>query len=118
MNEIKDFRRTPDIVGFNYEDLCRYPHLEFLELFNVLKFDEFSRVKNPLTHLRAYYDQLIGFGKYETLLMRLFSPSLKEAALEWFISEEIKQWPSWNALVKYVLESFGYNIEFIRDQYT
>lgn len=28
MNAMKDFRHTPDIVGFNYEDLCRHPHLE------------------------------------------------------------------------------------------
>ena len=49
--------------------------------------------------------------------MRLFSRSLKEEALEWFISKEIKQWPSWNVLVNDFLEWFGYNIEIIRDQY-
>ena len=68
-NAMKDFRHTPDIVGFNYEDLCCHPHLELAEDFKVPKFDKFSGVQNPLTHLRAYSDQLIGVWKDETLLM-------------------------------------------------
>jgi len=71
-----------------------------------------------LTHLRAYCDQLIGVGKYEALLMRLFSRSLKGEDLEWFISKEIKEWPSWNALAKGFIERFGYNVEFIPDRYS
>ena len=73
MNAMKDFRHTPDIVGFNYEDLCCHPHLEFLESFKVPKVDAFRRVENPLTHFRTYCDKFIGFGKDEALLMRLFS---------------------------------------------
>ena len=73
MNAMKNFRPTPDIVRFHYEDLWRHPHLEFLEGFKVSKFGAFNRVGNPLTHLRVYYDQIIGFGKYEALLKRLFS---------------------------------------------
>ena len=46
-------RHTPDIVKFNYGDLCRHSHLEFLDGFKVPKFDAFGRVGNPLTHLRA-----------------------------------------------------------------
>ena len=69
MNSMNDFRHTQDIVGFNYEDLCRHLHLELPEGFKVPKFYTFSGVENPLTHLRAYCDQLIGVGKYEALLM-------------------------------------------------
>ena len=117
MNATKDFRHTPDIVGFIYEDLFRHLHFELLEGFKVPMFDAFSRVENLLTHLRVNYHQLIGFGKDEDFLMRLISRSLKEEALEWFVSKEIKQWPGWNALVKDFLERFGYKIERIHDQY-
>ena len=63
MNAINDFQHTTDMVGFNYEVLCRHPHMELPESFKVPKFDTFSGVENPLTHLKAYCDQLIGVGK-------------------------------------------------------
>ena len=78
-------------MGLNYEDLNHHPHLELLEDFKLPKFDTFSGVENPLSHLRAYCDQLIGVGKDEALLMRLFCRSLKGKALVWFISKEIKE---------------------------
>ena len=62
-NAMKDFQYTPDIEGLNYEDLCRYPHLELPKGFTAPKFDTFSGVENPLTHLKAYCHQLIGVGK-------------------------------------------------------
>ena len=66
---MKEFQHLPHTVGFTYEDLCRHPYLELPEGLKVPKFDTFSGVENPLTHLRAYCDQLIGVGKYEALLM-------------------------------------------------
>jgi len=50
--------------------------------------------------------------------MRLFNRYLKGEALEWFISKEIKQWPSWHALAKDFIEKLGYNVEFTPDQYS
>ena len=50
--------------------------------------------------------------------MRIFSRSLKGEALEWFISKEIKQWPSWHALANNFIEKFGYNVEFTSDRYS
>ncbi|KAK4722115.1 hypothetical protein R3W88_012348 [Solanum pinnatisectum] len=63
------------------------------------------------------YEDLF-LGKDEALLIRLFSRSLKGEALEWFMSKEIKQWPSWNALAKDFIERFSYNVEFIPDRYS
>ncbi|XP_049375435.1 uncharacterized protein LOC125840510 [Solanum verrucosum] len=93
-------------MGLNYEDLCPHPYLELPKGFKVPKFETFSGVESPFTHLRAYCDQLIGVGKEEALLIRLFSRTLKEEALKWFISKEIKQWPSGNALAKDFIESY------------
>ena len=38
-------------------------------------FDTFGGVGNPIAHLRAYHDQLVGVGRDEALLIRLFSLS-------------------------------------------
>ena len=71
-----------------------------------------------MTHLRAYCDQLVGVGRDETLLMRLFSQSLCEEALEWFTSHETRQLPSWNALAKTFIDRFAYNVEIVPYRYS
>ncbi|KAK4726978.1 hypothetical protein R3W88_031895 [Solanum pinnatisectum] len=118
LNAMKDFQYTPDIVGLNCEDFCIHPHLDLPKGFTVPKFDTFSGVENPFAHLRAYCNQFVGFRKDETLLMRLFSRTLKGEAFEGYISQEMKQWPSWNALANDFIERFGYNVEFNPDRYS
>ena len=97
---IKELQYILDIAGLNYEDSCIHPNLDLHEGFKISKFDTFGGVGNPMAHLRAYCDQLIRVGRDEALLMRLFSRSLCEKALEWFTSHETRQWTSWNALAK------------------
>ncbi|XP_055803406.1 uncharacterized protein LOC129872442 [Solanum dulcamara] len=115
---MKEFHYTPNVVGLNYEDLCIHPDPDLPEGFKVPKFDTFDGIGNPLAHLRAYCDQLVGVGKNEALLMRLFSRSLSGEALEWFTSQEMKQWPNWNALAKDFIEIFAYNVEIIPNRYS
>ena len=78
-------------------------------------FDTFGGVANLMAHERAYCDQLMGVGRDEALLMRLFSRSLCEEALEWFTSHETRQWPRWNAFAKDFIDRFAYNIEIVHD---
>ena len=82
------------------------------------KFDTFEKTRNPLAHLRAFSDQLVGVGRDETLLMRLFIRSLRGEALEWFTSHETRQWASLNALAKDFIERFFYNVEIVFDHYS
>uniref|UniRef100_A0A0V0HSC2 Putative ovule protein n=1 Tax=Solanum chacoense TaxID=4108 RepID=A0A0V0HSC2_SOLCH len=49
--------------------------------------------------------------------MRFFSRSLSGEVLEWFTSQETRQWPSWNALAKDFIERFAYNVEIVPDRY-
>ncbi|KAK4714138.1 hypothetical protein R3W88_020045 [Solanum pinnatisectum] len=115
---MKELQCIPEVAGLNYEDLCIHPNLDLPEGFKVPKFDVFGGTGNPLAHLRAYCDQLVGVGRDEALLMRLFSRSLSGEALEWFTSHETRQWPSWNALAKDFIERFAYNVEIVPDRYS
>nr|XP_004240309.1 uncharacterized protein LOC101266943 [Solanum lycopersicum] len=100
-----------EVDGLSYKNLCIHPNLDLPEGFKVPKFVTFNGTGNPLAHLRVYCDQLVGVGKNEALLMRLFGRSLSGEALEWLTSQELKQWKSWNALARDFTERFGHNIE-------
>ncbi|KAL3364209.1 hypothetical protein AABB24_013125 [Solanum stoloniferum] len=115
---MKELQYIPEVDGLSYEDLCIHPNLDLPKRFKVPKFDTFGGTGNPLAHLRAYCDQLVGVGRNEALLMRHFSRSLNGEALEWFTSHETKQWSSWNALAKDFVERFAYNVEIVPDRYS
>ncbi|XP_069150940.1 uncharacterized protein [Solanum lycopersicum] len=106
-----------EVDGLSYKDVYIHPNLDLPEGFKVPKFVTFNGTRNPLTHLKAYCDQLGGVDKNEALLMPLFSRSLSGEALEWLTSQELKQWKSWNALAKDFTERFGHNIEDAPDRY-
>ncbi|KAK4727155.1 hypothetical protein R3W88_032072 [Solanum pinnatisectum] len=114
---MKELQCIPDVADLNYEDLCIHPNLDLPKRFKVPKFDVFEGTGNPLAYLRAYCDQLMGVGRDEALLMRLFAWSLSGEALEWFTSHETRQWPSRNALAKDFIKRFAYNVEIVPDRY-
>ncbi|XP_015081454.1 uncharacterized protein LOC107025117 [Solanum pennellii] len=115
---MKELQCIPDVAGLSYEDLCIHPNLDLPEGFKIPKFDTFGEVCNPMAYLRAYCDQLVGVGRDEALLMRLFNRSLCGEALEWFTSHETRKWPSWNALAKDFIDRFAYNVEIVPDRYS
>ena len=114
---MKELHYISEVDGLSYKDLCIHPNLDLPEGFKVPKFVTFNGAGNPLAHLKVYCDQLVGVGKNEALLMRLFGRSLSGEALEWLTSQELKQWKSWNALAKDFTERFGLNIEDAPDRY-
>lgn len=79
---VKEFQCIPNFASLKYEDFCIHINLDLIEGFKIQKFDTFKRVGNPMAYLRAYYDQLVGVGKDEALLMRFFSRNLCGEALE------------------------------------
>jgi len=66
-----------------------HPDLEIPEGYKIPKFETFNGIGNPMAHLRAYCDKLVGIVKNDALIMRLFSRSLSGEALEWFKSQEL-----------------------------
>lgn len=91
------------------KSLLEGPYLDV----KVLKFDNFGGVGNPIAHLRAFCDQLVGIGWDETLLMRLFNLSLCGEDLERLTSNETRWWSKWNALAKEFIDRFDYIVEII-----
>ncbi|XP_060182197.1 uncharacterized protein LOC132611850 [Lycium barbarum] len=101
--------------GLRYSDLCIHPNLGLLESFKIPKFDRFNGSGNPRAHLRAYCDQLVGSGGNEALPMRLFSRSLSEMTMEWFISQDISRWKTWEEMASSFMERFHFNVEHVPD---
>lgn len=115
---MKDLECILNVSGMSYENLCIHPNLHLPEGLKVPKFDLFEGIGNPLVHLRAYCDHLVGVGRDEGVLMWLFTQSLSGEALERFTSPEIRQWPSWNALAKDFIERFDYYMEIFPNSYS
>lgn len=70
---MKELQCVPEVANLIYEDLCIHPNLNLLEGFKMPKFHTFEGIGNPLAHLRAYLNQLVGFLGDEVVLMRMFS---------------------------------------------
>ena len=87
---MKELHYISEVDGLSYKDLCIHPNLDLPKGFKVPKFVTFNGTGNPLAHLKVYCDQLVGVGKNEALLMRLFGRSLSGEALEWLTSQELK----------------------------
>ncbi|XP_049387091.1 uncharacterized protein LOC125851355 [Solanum stenotomum] len=114
---VKSVQFSRKITGLEYEDLCMHPDLKIPEGYKIPKFETFNGIGNPMAHLRAYCDKLVGIGKNDVLIMRLFSRSVSGEALEWFTSQELRQWSTWGALAKEFLERFQFNVEAVPDKY-
>ncbi|XP_070036330.1 uncharacterized protein [Nicotiana tomentosiformis] len=99
------------IEGLNYKDLCIQPNVELPEGYKPPKFEMFDGTGNLKVHLRIYYDKLIGVGKDERILMKLFMRSLTGDALSWYISQNPKKWVSLASMASDFMDRFRFNTE-------
>ena len=60
---MKELQCVPDVARLSYAKLCIHQDINLPERFKIPKFDTFGGVGNPMAHLRAYCDQLVGVGK-------------------------------------------------------
>ena len=115
---IKEYHGEGDKNALGYDNLRVNPRVDLPEGYKVPKFEVFDGTRNLIVYLRRYCDQMVGIGRNEALLVRLFSRSLSGEALDWFTSQELKRWTSWKALAKGFLDSFVFNIEIVPDRYS
>ncbi|XP_060182957.1 uncharacterized protein LOC132612900 [Lycium barbarum] len=104
--------------GLRYSNLCIHLDLGLPEGFKIPKFDHFNGLGDPRAYLRAYCDQLVRSGGNEALLMRLFSRSLSGTAMEWFISQDISRWKTWEEMTSSFMERFRSNVENVLDRFS
>ncbi|XP_059291039.1 uncharacterized protein LOC132044552 [Lycium ferocissimum] len=94
-----------------------HPDLDLPEGFKIPKFEMFNGAGNPKAHLRSYFNQLVRVKKNEPLIMRLFSRSLIGEAAEWFATQDMRQWHTWEDMEKSFMERFYFNVETVPDRY-
>ncbi|XP_059285137.1 uncharacterized protein LOC132038491 [Lycium ferocissimum] len=100
-------------TSLSYDDLCMHPNLDLPKGFKIPKFEIFNGTGNPKAHLRSYCDQLVGIKKNEPLIMRLFSRSLAGEAAEWFATQDIRRWLTWEGKAETFMERFRFNVEIV-----
>ncbi|XP_060183367.1 uncharacterized protein LOC132613370 [Lycium barbarum] len=110
-------RATRKSTGLRYGDLCMHPNLDLPEGFKIPKFEMFNGIGNPKAHLHSYCDQLVGVKKKEPLIMRLFSLSLTGEAAEWFVTQYMGQWLTWEDIAESFMEWFRFNDKIVPNRY-
>ncbi|XP_060200128.1 uncharacterized protein LOC132628360 [Lycium barbarum] len=104
----------PKIVS--YRDLCMFPNVHLPLGFKTPKFEKYDGHGDPIAHLKKYCNQLRGAGSKEELLMACFGESLVGIASEWFIDQDISNWPTWDDMAGDFVRQFQYNIDIVPDR--
>ncbi|XP_069148037.1 uncharacterized protein [Solanum lycopersicum] len=61
--------------------------------------------------LIMYCDKLVGVGRDERILMKLFMRSLTGEALSWYIEQDSRKWIKWVDMATDFMNRFGFNIK-------
>ena len=72
--------------------------------FHILDFDKYNGKGCPISHLRAYYEDLAQLQVDKRLLFCLFQKSLTGPALKWFTSLDMATIKTWSDLSQAFLE--------------
>ena len=88
-----------------------HPDAKLPEGYKLPKFEMFNGIGDPKAHLRMYCDKLVGVGRDERILMKLFMRSLTGEALSWYIEQDSRKWVEWVDMATDFMNRFGFNIE-------
>ncbi|KAK4721392.1 hypothetical protein R3W88_011625 [Solanum pinnatisectum] len=100
-NRVQNVEGSKRLGGLNYEDLCMHPDVELPQGYKLQKFELFNGMGDPKAHLRMFCDKLVGIGRDERILMKLFMRNFMnkfgfniENAPDWFYIQNLKKKPS------------------------
>ncbi|XP_010314424.2 uncharacterized protein [Solanum lycopersicum] len=110
-NRVQHVEGNKKLGGLSYEDLCMHPDVELPEGYKLPKFETFNGIGDPKAHLRMYCDKLVGVGRDEMILMKLFMRSLTGENLSWYIEHDLRKWIKWVDMATDFMNRFGFNIE-------
>ena len=71
----------------------------------------FNGFGDPNAHLRMYCDKVVGVGRDERILIKLFIRSLTEETLPWYIVQDSRKLLEWVVMATDFMNRFGFNIE-------
>ncbi|XP_060194914.1 uncharacterized protein LOC132624106 [Lycium barbarum] len=100
----------------SFRDLCMFPNVHLPLGFKTPKFKKYNGHGDPVAHLKKYCNQLRGARSKEELLMAYFGESLVGIASEWFIDQDISNWPTWDDMAGDFVRQFQYNIDIVPDR--
>ncbi|KAJ8566121.1 hypothetical protein K7X08_030598 [Anisodus acutangulus] len=113
----KNIQTSKGHEGLEYEDLCMHPDIELPVGYKMPKFDLFDGKGNPYSHLRSYCDKLIGVGKNQAIIMKLFVRSLTGEALDWYTSQDPRKWHDWGTIAQDFVDRFRFNTDTVLDRF-
>ncbi|KAJ8538459.1 hypothetical protein K7X08_027680 [Anisodus acutangulus] len=113
----KNIQTSKGHKGLEYEDLCMHPDIELPVGYKMPKFDLFDGKGNPYSHLRSYCDKLIGVGKNQAIIMKLFVRSLTGEALDWYTSQDPQKWHNWGTMAQDFVDRFRFNTDTVLDRF-
>ncbi|KAJ8526239.1 hypothetical protein K7X08_028716 [Anisodus acutangulus] len=113
----KNIQTSKGHEGLEYEDLCMHPDVQLPVGYKVPKFDLFDGKGNPRAHLRSYCDKLVGVGKDQAIIMKLFIRSLTGEALDWYTSQDPRKWHNWGTMAQDFVDRFRFNTDTVLDRF-
>ncbi|KAJ8563624.1 hypothetical protein K7X08_032076 [Anisodus acutangulus] len=113
----KNIQTSKGHEGLEYEDLCMHPDIELPVGYKMPKFDLLDGKGNPYSHLRSYCDKLIGVGKNQAIIMKLFVRSLTGEALDWYTSQDPRKWHDWGTIAQDFVDRFRFNTDTVLDRF-
>ncbi|KAJ8535673.1 hypothetical protein K7X08_023393 [Anisodus acutangulus] len=113
----KNIQTSKGHEGLEYEDLCMHPDIELPVGYKMPKFDLFDGKGNPYSHLRSYCDKLIGVGKNQAIIMKLFVRGLTGEALDWYTSQDPQKWRNWGTMAQDFVDRFKFNTDTVLDRF-
>ncbi|XP_070045268.1 uncharacterized protein [Nicotiana tomentosiformis] len=104
--QMKSLQIARGSESLDYENLCIHPDVDMPIGYKPPKFDTFDGTGDPRSHLRAYYDKLVGVGRNEKLRMKLFKRSLTGEALTWYTGQDPQNWRTWQDMTEDFMNHF------------
>ncbi|PKI55633.1 hypothetical protein CRG98_023944 [Punica granatum] len=95
----------------SYLDSSLFPGMQLPLKVKMPKFEKYDGTKDPRHHLRHYHTKMLQYWDYEQFVVATFQESLSGSALNWFMSLQAEDVPSWVELAKKFVEQYQYNIE-------
>jgi Retrotransposon gag protein len=103
--------RIGDTQNVSFQDLCLFLDVILPENFKLSDFEKYNGEGCLMSHLRAYYGDMVPIKSNDHLLIRYFQKSLTGPALKWFTSLDLSSIISFDHLSNLFIDQYSYNLD-------